>query len=160
MTFDDKVGPLPFKANIFIDWLNVKANGGSALDFFKLMQHIRNKGGIILRAVIYVPEADENQIPLYDSMKSAGFKHVYIKEKYSSVNCDTLMAVDMVTQSLNVDVVYMLSNDADFIPAVSYLQSIGKRVLLIHGDGPSNDLRKTVDEWRHFGQLNLIREKK
>jgi len=43
---------------------------------------------------------------------------------------------------------------------VTYLQSIGKRVLLIHGDEPSNDLRKNVDEWRHLGQLKLIREKK
>jgi len=63
------------------------------------------------------------------------------------------MAVDMVTQSRDVDAVYLLSNDADFIPAVEYLQSLGKRVLLIHGDNPSNNLRKSVDEWRHFGQL-------
>ena len=160
MTFNDKTVPIPFKANIFIDWLNVKANGGIGLDFFKLIQHIRDKGGIILRAVMYVPNPDDNQISFFDSMKSAGFKLVYIKEKYFKVNCDAMMAVDMITQSLNVDVVYMLFNDADFIPAVSYLQSIGKRVLLIHSDDPSNELRKTVDEWRHLRQLNLIHERK
>lgn len=160
MTFNDTKLNTQFKANIFIDWLNMKANGGQALDFFKLMQHVRDKDGMILRANIYVPEADANQVSFYDAMKSAGLKLVLIMEKSEKVNCDTLMAVDMVTQSNDVDVIYLLTNDADFIPAVSYLQSIGKRVLLIHGDDPSNVLRKNVDEWRHLRQLNLIREKK
>ena len=123
------------------------------------MQHVRDKGGTILRANIYVPEADEKQMSFYDAMKIAGFKQIFIKEKSERVNCDTQMAVDMVTQSHDVDGIYLLTNDGDFIPAVSYLQSIGKRVLLIHGDEPSNDLRKNVDEWRHLGQLKLIREK-
>ncbi len=67
------------------------------------------------------------------------------------------MAVDMVTQSNNADAIYLLSNDADFIPAVGYLQSTGKRVLLIHSDKPSCDLKKAVDESRHLGQLHLLR---
>jgi len=46
------------------------------------------------------------------------------------------------------------------INLVTYLQSIGKRVLLIMVMNHSNDLRKNVDEWRHLGQLKLIREKK
>jgi uncharacterized LabA/DUF88 family protein len=146
-----------FKSNIFIDWLNVKANGGYGLDFFKLMELIRYQSGLILRANIYVPEPDEGQISFYDAMKSAGFKLIYIADRRGSTNCDTQMVVDMITQSHDVDVIYLLSNDADFIPAVSYLQLIGKRVLLIHGDNPSNDLRKTVDEWRHFGQLKILK---
>lgn len=160
MTFRDTKAIIPFKANIFIDWLNIKANGGGDLDFFKLMQHVRDKGGAIFRANIYVPEADENQLSLYDAMKASGLKQIIIKEKFERVNCDALMAVDMVTQSQDVDVIYLLTNDADFIPAVSYLQSIGKRVLLIHGNNPSSDLRKTVDEWMHLGQLKLFMEKR
>jgi uncharacterized LabA/DUF88 family protein len=161
MTFSEMNSLVSFKSNVFIDWLNVKANWSGTLDFFKLMKHIRDKGGVILRANIYLPEPDKAQISFYDAIKAAGFKHIYIKEKYGgSTNCDTRMVVDMVTQSHDVDVIYLLSNDADFIPAVSYLQSIGKRVLLIHGDNPSNDLRRTVDEWRHLGQLSLSKEDK
>ncbi|MCX5814807.1 MAG: NYN domain-containing protein [Proteobacteria bacterium] len=158
MTFKETKIPTPFKANIFIDWVNVKLNGGFGLDFFKMMQHIRDKGGIILRANIYAPEPDDNQISFYDAMKSAGLKLILINEKYDNVNSDALMAVDMVTQSHDVDVIYILTNDADFVPAVLYLQSIGKRVLLLHADEPSNELRKTVDERRHLDQLKLLRE--
>lgn len=158
MTFEEIGSSYPFKANIFVDWLNVKANGGYNLDFQKLIRLVREKGGLIVRANCYLPEADDKQIGFYDAIKGAGFKLVIIREKYERVNCDALMAVDMVTQSLDVDAVYILSNDSDFIPAVVYLQSIGKRVLLIHGDNPSNDLRKTVDEWKHFTHLKLLRD--
>jgi uncharacterized LabA/DUF88 family protein len=157
MTFNDIKHVMPFKANIFVDWLNVKANGGRGLNFTKLMEIVRNKGGIILRINIYVPEPDDEKMRgFYDAMKKAGFKLQKIESKNNEVNCDSRMSVDMVTQSDNVDVVYLLSNDSDFIPAVQYLQSIGKRVLLIHGDNPSNALRHAVDEWRHFGQLELV----
>lgn len=160
MTFNEISTIAAFKANVFIDWLNVKANGGQGLDFFKLMSLIREKGSILFRAAIYVPEPEDEKIRnFYDAMKKAGLKLIYIREKWEKVNCDAIMAVDMVTQSRDVDAVYLLSNDADFIPAVEYLQSLGKRVLLIHGDNPSNNLRKSVDEWRHFGQLGLIRER-
>jgi len=160
VTFNEVKTTSQFKANIFVDWLNVKANGGSRLDFFKLIDMIRDTGGIICRANIYMPEPDERQVPLYDMIKKAGFKVIIIPPKSDGVNCDALMAVDMVTQSLYADVIYLLSNDADFIPAVEYLQSIGKRVLLIHGESPSNRLRRTVDEWRRYEQLHLLKERK
>ena len=105
-----------------------------------------------------MPEPEnENVRDYYSVIERAGVKLSYIREKWKKVNCDAFMAVDMVTQSRHVDAVYLLSNDADFIPAVEYLQSIGKRVLLIHFNNPSNDLRQAVDEWRHFKQLNLER---
>jgi len=158
MTFNEIENIVPFKANVFIDWLNVKANGGQWIDYFKLMAVIREKGGLISRAVIYVPEPETESIrDYYSVIERAGVKLSYIREKWKKVNCDAFMAVDMVTQSRRVDAVYLLSNDADFVPAVEYLQSIGKRVLLIHFENPSNDLRQAVDEWRHFKQLNLER---
>jgi uncharacterized LabA/DUF88 family protein len=66
------------------------------------------------------------------------------------------LAVDMVTQGAHLDVLYLLSNDADFIPAVRYLQTQAVRVVLLHADRPSNELRDTVDEWHHIGQLDLL----
>ena len=156
MTFQDSPTHPAFKANIFIDWLNVKKNGGKQLSFDNLMALVRKRSGHVVRANIYLPLAEDGQIGLYDAMKKAGFRLVIIEDKWGNVNCDAKMAVDMVTQSRDVDCVYLLSNDADFVPAVEYLQSIGKRVLLIHGDNPSNRLRDSVDEWRHFSQLNLL----
>src|ERR1019366_73497 len=111
--------------------------------------------GHVFRANIYLPPAEDGQIGLYDAMKKVGFRLAIIQDKWGSVNCDTKMAVDMVTQSRDVDCIYLLSNDADFVPAVEYLQFVGKRVLLLHGDIPANRLRDSVDEWRHFSQLNL-----
>jgi len=158
MTFNEISNIFPFKTNIFIDWLNVKANGGRQLDYFKLTDVIRDKGGIILRANIYLPRPDNEKVRNFHSvMQRAGLRLIYVEKTWARVNCDALMAVDMVTQSRDVDAIFLLSNDSDFVPAVEYLQSIGKRVLLIHGDNPSNDLRRAVDEWRHFEQLNLIR---
>ena len=159
MTFNETNIKNQFKANVFIDWLNIKANGGQSLDFKKLLNLIREQGGLILRANIYLPEAEEHQIHFYDAIKAAGFKIIYLEERFERVNCDTKMVVDIITQSLNVDAVYILTNDADFIPAISYLQTAGKRVLLIHGDNPSNNLRRTVDEWRHLRQLDLLQER-
>ena len=113
---------------------------------------------VIKRANIYLPIPDNDKVRDFHSvMQRAGLRLIYIKKNGARVNCDVLMAVDMVTQSDDVDAIYLLSNDSDFVPAVEYLQSIGKRVLLIHGDHPSNDLRRAVDEWRHFNQLGLIR---
>ncbi len=67
------------------------------------------------------------------------------------------MTVHMVTQSPHVGVVYLLSNDGDFVPAVDYLQSIGKRVSLIQAGCPSRRLRHAADECRTFDQLTLLR---
>ena len=158
MTFNEINIKGQFKANVFIDWLNIKANGGYSLDFPKLLHLIRDQGGLIIRANIYLPNPDDMQIKFYDAIKSTGFKLIYIEERFEKVNCDAIMAVDIITQSLDVDVVYIISNDADFIPAISYLQTIGKRVLLIHGDNPSNNLRRRVDEWRHLRQLDLLQK--
>jgi hypothetical protein len=158
MTFNETPAVSPFKANIFVDWLNLKANGGQALDFWKLMELIVNRGGMVRRANIYLPEVEQGQVGFYDAIKKAGFKLIVIPPKGDGINCDTMMSVDMVTQSYGVDVVYLLSNDADFVPAVEYLQSIGKRVLLIHAHDPSNQLRRAVDEWRMLEQLKLLKE--
>jgi uncharacterized LabA/DUF88 family protein len=157
MTFNDLEIKIPFKANVFIDWLNVKMNGGDKLDFQKLIELITDKGGVVYRANIYLPVPTNSQVIFYDVMKKAGLKLIYSLEQ-DKLNCDTRMVVDIVTQSSEVDVVYLLSNDSDFIPAVEYLQAIGKRVLLIHGPNPSNKLRHAVDEWRRFEQLELLRE--
>ena len=159
MTFNDTAELVPFRANIFVDWLNIKKHGGRDLDFSKLMSLIRSKGGLICRANIYLPEANGGQQSLYDALRRTGFKLVIIPESQNKgPNCDTRMIVDMVTESENVDTVYLISNDSDFVPAVQYLQSQGKRVLLIHADKPSNRLRNIVDEWRHLGQLKILRE--
>ena len=156
MTFEEIKSVTPFKANLFIDWLNIKKNGGNGLNFGALFSLIRNVGGMIVRANIYLPDRNEGEIKFYDALKRYGFKLVIINERRGSANCDSKMAVDIVTQSLDVDVIYLLCNDADYLPAVEYLQTMGKRVLLIHVDGCSNDLRDAVDEWRHAGQLNLL----
>ena len=144
------------KANMFIDWLNIKMNGGRNIDFGKLIKAIENQGYDIQRINLYAPPADSGQISFYDVIRRNGIKIVLIPGKGDSYNCDALMAVDMVTQSKEVDTVFLLSGDADFIPAVEHLQIIGKRVELYHGDRPSNQLRNIVDKWYHIAAADLI----
>jgi len=146
------------KANIFIDWLNIRDNGGRSLQFADLIKAIEDQGYHIQRINLYAPPAEENQTSFYDAIRRNGIKIVLIPGKCDSYNCDALMAVDMVTQSNNVDTIFLLSNDADFIPAVEYLQMIGKRVELYHGDSPSNKLRTTVDKWYHITKENLTKD--
>lgn len=144
-------------ANIFIDWLNIRDNGGRSLQFDKLIKSIEDKNYHIQRINLYAPPSDDGQIKFYDVIRKNGIKIISIPSKGESYNCDALMAVDMVTQSKDVDTVFLLSNDADFIPAVEYLQMSGKRVELFHVDSPSNKLRTTVDKWYHIAQENLLR---
>jgi len=164
MTFHETKQEAPFRCAIYFDWLNIKMSGGGNLDFDKLFEHIRKKSGIVRIANFYAPEANEKQGSLYDAIRKSGFKIVLVPEKgrgeRGQFNCDTMMSVDMVTQTDGLDAVYLLTNDYDFIPAVRYLRGKGIRILLIHVDEPSNDLRNEVDEWRHAGQLNLIPEKR
>jgi len=100
MTFNEISTIAAFKANVFIDWLNVKANGGQGLDFFKLMSLIREKGSILFRAAIYVPEPEDEKIRnFYDAMKKAGLKLIYIvverkprNENEPNINNDILVS--------------------------------------------------------------------
>ncbi|MFZ2653808.1 MAG: NYN domain-containing protein [Victivallales bacterium] len=164
MTFNDTKQSVPFRCAIYFDWLNIKMNGGKDLSFDRLFDHIRGRGGIIRIANFYAPEPEGNQISFYDAVKRSGFKIVYIQEKgrcgRGQFNCDTLMAVDMVTQTEGLDAVYLLTNDFDFIHPVRYLRAKGIRTMLIHVESPSNDLREEVDEWKHAGQLNLLENRK
>ncbi len=163
MTFNNTKQVNPFRCAIYFDWLNFKMNGGRDINFDKLFDHIRLRGGIVRIANFYAPEPEGNQISLYDAVKRSGFKIVYIQEKgragRGQFNCDTLMAVDMVTQTDGLDAVYLLTNDFDFIHPVRYLRAKGIRTMLIHVEHPSNDLREEVDELRHAGQLELLESK-
>ena len=164
MTFHETEQVVPFRCAIYLDWLNIKMSGGQKLDFDQLFEHIRKKGGIIRVANFYAPEPENNQYSFYDATRKSGFKVVLVPEKgragRGEFNCDTMMTVDMVTQTERLDAVYLIANDSDYIPAVKYLRSKGIRTLLIHVENPSNDLRNEVDEWRYFKQLNLIQDKK
>ncbi len=157
MTFHELEFPVPFKANVYVDWLNIKKHGGAELDFDKLFRLIHNRSGCVLRAIIYLPAAEsEGEERLHDAMVRSGFQ--LFRMEGEKVNCDSQMTVDMVTQCGGVDVVYLVANDSDYLPAVRYLQSLGKRVLLIHADKPSNELRRVADEWRKLEQLDLLRK--
>jgi uncharacterized LabA/DUF88 family protein len=148
---------------VYLDWLNIKMNGGRELSFDKLLEYIRAQGGFIRCANFYAPEAEGNQMGLYDAARRSGFRIAIVPGKVygenKSFDCDVMMAVDMVVQGAHFDVVYLLTHDADFLPAVRHLQSQGVRVVLLHADKPSNELRDAVDEWHHLGQFGILPER-
>ena|ERR1051326_4458216 len=157
--FKSELKNCTFHAGVYVDWLNIKMNGGRDLHFAKLLGYIRDQGGFVRVANFYAPKADDQQITFYDAVRKSGFRILTIRPKShdaTSVDADVMLAVDMVAQGTHLDVVYLLTHDSDFIPAVRYLQSKAIRVVLLHADKPSNELRDIVDEWRHLAQLELL----
>ena len=47
MTFNDTKQVVPFRCAIYFDWLNIKMNGGRDINFDRLFEHIRSRGGMI-----------------------------------------------------------------------------------------------------------------
>ena len=161
MRSDEAMAVGVFHCAVYLDWLNIKMNGGRDLNFDKLFDYIHSRGGFIRIANFYAPDTEtEGKQTLYDAVRRSGFRVVIIPGKKHddrmSVDCDVMMAVDMVTQGAHMHVVYLMTHDAHFLPAVQYLQGKGVRVVLLHADKPSNELRDAVDEWHHVRQLGLI----
>jgi len=77
----DEMNKAIYRCGIYIDWLNIKEAGGRNLSFDKLLAYVRGQGGFVRVANIYVPPADENQIPFYDAIRQSGFRAVIVPEK-------------------------------------------------------------------------------
>lgn len=159
------------RVGIYIDAYNISLNGGYAMRYDILRDFIlREDNGLRLNTYVVFDEERaeedqeyrEKQNGYFSVLRSFGYKVItksvrrYKTESGDWVtkgNVDIDMAVDMMTQSQNLDKVVLLTGDGDFIKAVSAIQSQGCRVELIAFRNVSRDLMNEVD---HFTSGYLI----
>jgi hypothetical protein len=92
----------------------------------------------------------------FDTLREVGFKVIVVDYKwynneqggeYAKANADIHMAVDMITQTDNLDHVILLTGDGDFSHVVSCLQNKGCRVEVIAFKNVSSELKREADHY-------------
>ena len=67
-------------------------------------------------------------------------------------NCDVEIAMDVMTTYQTFDTAVLMSGDSDFLPLIEFLQSQGKKVIVISTRGHvAKEVVKAADKFFHFG---------
>ena len=154
---------MALKAGLFVDGANLYRKEGPSINYRKL-RDFASEGRELLRCNAYVAVDPENPKPVrgfISALRDIGFK-VIEKEWTRSVNgrvsanTDMELAVDMLTQAENLDVVILASGDSDFVRLVRAVQNLGKRFEVIaFQDRVGFDLIKEADS---FDALESIKD--
>jgi uncharacterized LabA/DUF88 family protein len=152
------------KVGVFVDVSNVYSNGGQKMRFDVLRQHAQMRG-TIQRLNAYVSyDADrartdrdyaERTTGFHEVLRDLGF-HTTVQEvkwyydaesdrRYGKANTDMNMAVDMILQARNLDLVILVTGDGDFVKPMQAVRDVGCRVEVIGFDNTSQALRKEAD---------------
>jgi uncharacterized LabA/DUF88 family protein/cold shock CspA family protein len=154
------------KAGIFLDVENLSRNGGWGLRYNIVKKLAEAQGTTIVRANAYLaidrereerdPSARQRSEEYRNAIRRAGF-HLVLKdviryrdaagELVVKANADVDLAVDVLTQSENLDYVLLGSGDGDFVRLVRAIQNRGKRIDVLSFANTSRMLRKEAD---HF----------
>ena len=152
------------KAGLYVDGANLYRKNGPSLNYRAIKDFVSNRYEL-LRCNVYVTVDPENPKPVrgfMTALREIGFK-VIEKEWSRSIdgrikaNMDLELAVDMLTQSENLDVIFLVSGDSDFIRLVRAVQNLGKRVEVIaFQDRVGFDLIKEADTFHILESLEDI----
>ncbi|MYE46062.1 MAG: NYN domain-containing protein [Chloroflexi bacterium] len=133
------------------------APDGASVDMGKLLAYL-SEGRELIRATAYSPVSDDPGEPV----ERQRFVEPFVRHDYRIVtkpmkrfqdgsvkgNFDVEMALDMVTMADRLDVVSIVSGDADFARAVEVLQTQGVRVEVIAFSGSTSiEMRALADEY-------------
>jgi uncharacterized LabA/DUF88 family protein/cold shock CspA family protein len=151
------------KVGVYVDAENVRMCGGYGMQYNVLTTYAKTFG-TVLKATCYIAEdykrtqtdlEFKNKIATYyDVLKKYGFKIVkkhikkYIADDGSisvKANMDMELAVDMITQSGNLDILILLTGDGDFIKPIQYIQSQGCCVIVVGFDYVNKQLKEVAD---------------
>lgn len=133
------------------------------VDMGRLLTHL-TRGRDLMRATAYAPVSDNPAEPVERQKFVAPFvPHGYrivtkplkrFQDGSIKGNFDVEMAVDIVTMSDRLDVISIVSGDADFAKAVEYVQQKGVRVEVIAFAGSSSiEMRALADEFIEVGAI-------
>lgn len=156
----------PNKVGVFVDVSNVYLNGGQKLRYDVLRQYAQLQGTIQHLNAYAAFDADrartdreygDRTLDFYDVLRDLGY-HTDVQDvkwyqepesdrRYGKANSDMTMAVDMILQSKNLDLVILVTGDGDFVKPVKAVRDMGCRVELLAFENISQNLRKEVDSY-------------
>jgi uncharacterized LabA/DUF88 family protein len=152
------------KVGVFVDVSNVYSNGGQKMRFDVLRQYAQTRG-TIQRLNAYVSiDAERSRsdrdymdrvMSFHEVLRDFGY-HTDVHEvkwyydpdserRYGKVNTDMTMAVDLILQARNLDLVILVTGDGDFVKPMQAARDMGCRVEIIAFDNASHALRREAD---------------
>ena len=155
---------MALKAGLYVDAANLYRKDGPSINYRCLKQEV-SRDRELLRCNAYVTVDPDNPKPVkgfISALRDIGFKVIEKEWTRSSdgrvkANMDMELAVDMLTQARNLDVVVLASGDSDFVRLVRAVQNLGKRVEVIaFQDRIGFDLIKEADSFSALESLEDI----
>lgn len=155
---------MALKAGLFVDASNLYRRDGPSLNYRALRLAVTEKYDL-LRCNVYVAIDPENSKPVrgfMSALRDIGFK-VIGKEwsrntnGFLSSSLDMELAIDILTQSSQLDVVFLVTGDPDFARLVRAVQSRGKRVeVMAYQDRIGFALKQEADGFHTLESLEDI----
>jgi len=151
------------KVGIYVDSMNIMRSGGYGMRYEVIRRFAARDGDQVMRLNAYVAIDEERAIsdPNYKNtlnfiltLRDLGFKVVekpirwYTDDSgrtYGKANLDMEMALDIISQSDRLDLIYLFTGDGDFCSVVTMVQNKGCRVELLAFANVSGRLRREVD---------------
>ena len=160
----DRRGYRP-RLGVFVDVPNLMygVEGGRPVHMGRLLNMLR-EGRELVRATAYSPISDDPREPIEHQKFVAPFVPYDFRIVTKSLkrfadgsikgNFDVEMAIDMVSMADRVDVIAIVSGDADFARAVEAVQNRGVRVEVVAFAGSTSlEMRALAD---HFLELGTV----
>ena len=160
----DRSGYRP-RLGIFVDVPNLMygVEGGRPVHMGRLLNMLR-EGRQLVRATAYSPISDDPREPIEHQKFVAPFVPYDYRIVTKSLkrfadgsikgNFDVEMAIDMVSMAGRVDVIAIVSGDADFARAVEAVQNQGVRVEVVAFAGSTSlEMKALADHYLELGQV-------
>lgn len=147
---------------IFIDAANIfysQRTLGWRVDYKKFLTYWRKQGNL-KEAYFYsaVISTRKEQLKFFNALKKIGYKVitrevkiVHDKKNKKMIhkgNFDVKLAIDLVLKAKEFDIAVLASGDSDFEPAIEYLRSVKKKVVVVSARGHvARELIKQANEY-------------
>lgn len=155
---------MSLKAGLYVDAANLYRKEGPSINY-RVLKKFAADGRQLLRCNAYVTVDPENPKPVkgfISALRDIGFKVIEREWSRSAdgrvkANMDMELAVDMLTQAENLDVIVLASGDSDFVRLVRAVQNLGKRVEVVaFQDRIGFDLIKEADAFTALESLEDV----
>jgi uncharacterized LabA/DUF88 family protein len=151
------------RVGVYVDSMNIMRSGGYGMRYevIRRLAGANNDEASRLNAYVAIDEERAVSDPAYKNtlnfiltLRDLGFKVIekpirwYTDDSgrtYGKANLDMEMALDIISQSEKLDLIYLFTGDGDFVSVVSMVQNKGCRVELVAFANVSSRLRREVD---------------
>ncbi len=151
------------RVGVYVDSMNIMRSGGYGMRYEVIRRFASHNTDEVIRLNAYVAIDEERAIsdPAYKNtlnfiltLRDLGFKVIekpirwYTDDSgrsYGKANLDMEMALDIISQSDRLDLIYLFTGDGDFVNVVTMVQNKGCRVELVAFANVSARLRREVD---------------